>query len=103
VGLIPEPVYNVRSPVTVPQRAVFRIDGSGKNSAGALLYASKAAHAGIQVFGLVHGTHVKEIFLEDIVHTVFLHTAPTATGTILLEFHGGIFTGRMEPWWGGLC
>jgi len=71
VGLIPETVDDIRSPVIISQGTVFRIDHPGKNAFGTFLNATKTAHAGIQVFRFAHCAGMRIIFPENPIDTFF--------------------------------
>jgi hypothetical protein len=91
------------APVIIAQGAVVWIDGPGKDAFGAFLDTAETTHAGIQVLGLLHGAAVQNIFLEDIVDALFLHTLFAGAGAVFPEFDGRIFADGMEPWRSGGC
>jgi hypothetical protein len=101
MGLIPEPVDDIGTPVLVAQRSVFRIDYPGKNSPGAFLDTTETTVTGIQVFRFVHGAHVKVVFLENSVNTLFLYAFSATAGAVFPELHRGILADGVVSWKGG--
>jgi hypothetical protein len=101
MGLIPDPVYYIGTPILISQGTVFRIYHPGKNASCAFLDTAKTTVAGIQVFRFAHGAHVKVVILEDTVNAFFLHTLSAAAGAVFAELNRGIFADGMVPWISG--
>jgi hypothetical protein len=101
VGLIPESVNDIRTPIFISQGTVFRIDHPGKYASSAFLDTAKTTVARIQVFRFTHGAHVKVVILKNAVNAFFLHTLPAAAGAVFAELNRGIFTDRIVPWFSG--
>jgi hypothetical protein len=101
MGLIPEPVDDIGTPVFIPQGTIFRIDHPGKNTSGAFLNTTKTTVAGIQIFRFAHGAHVKVIFLENTVDALFLYALSATAGAVFPELHRSILADGVLPWVGG--
>jgi len=101
MGLIPDPVYGIGTPIRIAQRPVFRIDHPGKNAFCAFLDTPKTTVAVILVFRFSHGAHVKVVVLENTVNAFFLHTLSAAAGAVFPELDRGILADGMVPWISG--
>jgi len=101
MGLVPEFVNDIGTPILISQCTVFRIYHPGKNASRAFLDTTKTTVAGIQVFRFAHGAHVKVVILENTVNTFFLHTLSAAAGAVFPELNRGILADGMVPWISG--
>ncbi|MFC1825929.1 hypothetical protein ACFLYZ_00875 [Thermodesulfobacteriota bacterium] len=97
VGLVPEPVNNIRAPVIISQGPIIRIDDSRKDSPGAVLNTAKAALAGVQVFRFVHGAAMLIVVFENSIDAFFFDAFFAAAGAVFPEFNRGVLADGMKP------